>query len=159
MRAIRVSVTHGRRGLGMLSLIGSMPADQLATWTAGARDGSPVTLRPMAVVETGTRAGPRRPSRRQPASRTSGAVSFLGSRLAPTGAFWVALAGGVAVARAAARGGLRLGHRDERRRARADRRDHGPDADQPAADPGDHRAAGGPHGGAPHARCGPRCSR
>ncbi len=62
----------------------------------------------MAVVETGT----ERPSAaEQEASGLAhlGAVSFLGSRLAPTGAFWVALAGGVAVARAAARGGLRLG--------------------------------------------------
>lgn len=37
------------------------------------------------------------------------AVSFLGSRLAPTGGYWVALAGGVAVARAAAQHGLRVG--------------------------------------------------
>ncbi|MGI8595523.1 MAG: hypothetical protein ACR2ML_14395 [Solirubrobacteraceae bacterium] len=37
------------------------------------------------------------------------AVSYLGSRLAPTGGYWVALAGGVAVARAAARHGLRVG--------------------------------------------------
>jgi len=38
------------------------------------------------------------------------AVSYLGSRLAPTGGYWVALAGGVAVARAAARHGLRVGY-------------------------------------------------
>jgi hypothetical protein len=36
-------------------------------------------------------------------------VSFLGSRAAPTGGFWVALAGGVALARVAQRGGARLG--------------------------------------------------
>ncbi len=48
------------------------------------------------------------------AEQTSGlahlaAVSFLASRLAPTAGFWVALAGGVAVARAAASRGLRTG--------------------------------------------------
>jgi len=38
------------------------------------------------------------------------AVSYLGSRLAPTGGYCVALAGGVAVARATARHGLRVGY-------------------------------------------------
>src|SRR3954471_18486153 len=37
-------------------------------------------------------------------------VSFLGSRAAPSGPFWLALPGGVALARAAARGGLRAGY-------------------------------------------------
>jgi hypothetical protein len=37
-------------------------------------------------------------------------VSFLGARAAPSGQFWVALAGGVALARAAARRGLRSGY-------------------------------------------------
>jgi hypothetical protein len=37
-------------------------------------------------------------------------VSFLGARAAPSGQFWVALAGGVALARAAARRGLRTGY-------------------------------------------------
>ena len=36
-------------------------------------------------------------------------VSFLASRAAPTGGFWIALAGGVALARAAERRGARLG--------------------------------------------------
>jgi hypothetical protein len=62
----------------------------------------------VAVVETGTEQTPA--TEREAAGLAHlGAVSFLGSRLAPTGAFWVALAGGVAVARAAARGGLRVG--------------------------------------------------
>lgn len=38
------------------------------------------------------------------------AVSFLASRLAPTGQFWVALAGGVALGRVGARHGLRAGY-------------------------------------------------
>ena len=37
-------------------------------------------------------------------------VSFLASRAAPTGGFWVALAGGVALARVAERRGLRQGY-------------------------------------------------
>src|SRR5215218_4320974 len=36
-------------------------------------------------------------------------VSFLASRAAPTGGFWIALAGGVALARVAERRGARLG--------------------------------------------------
>ena len=62
----------------------------------------------MAVVQA-------RESEAEPgAEQTSGlahlaAVSFLASRLAPTAGFWVALAGGVAVARAAASRGLRTG--------------------------------------------------
>jgi hypothetical protein len=36
-------------------------------------------------------------------------VSFLAARAAPTGGFWIALAGGVALARVAERGGARLG--------------------------------------------------
>src|SRR5687767_6279112 len=36
-------------------------------------------------------------------------VSFLASRAAPTGGFWIALAGGVALARVAERQGARLG--------------------------------------------------
>ena len=36
-------------------------------------------------------------------------VSFLAARAAPTGGFWIALAGGVALARVAARLGARLG--------------------------------------------------
>ena len=36
-------------------------------------------------------------------------ASFLASRVAPTGGFAVALAGGVAIARAAQRGGFRAG--------------------------------------------------
>lgn len=39
-----------------------------------------------------------------------GAASFLASRLVPTGGFWVALAGGVALARAAQRHGARIGY-------------------------------------------------
>jgi hypothetical protein len=38
-----------------------------------------------------------------------GVVSFLAARAAPTGGFWIALAGGVALARVAARHGARLG--------------------------------------------------
>jgi hypothetical protein len=38
-----------------------------------------------------------------------GVVSFLAARAAPTGGFWIALAGGVALARVAERGGARLG--------------------------------------------------
>jgi hypothetical protein len=38
------------------------------------------------------------------------AVSFLASRLVPTGQFWVGLAGGIALARAAATHGLRAGY-------------------------------------------------
>jgi hypothetical protein len=38
-----------------------------------------------------------------------GVVSFLAARAAPTGGFWIALAGGVALARVAERRGLRLG--------------------------------------------------
>ena len=38
------------------------------------------------------------------------AVSFLASRLAPSGQFWIALAGGTALARAGARHGLRAGY-------------------------------------------------
>src|SRR5918998_4888531 len=38
------------------------------------------------------------------------AVSFLASRLAPSGQFWLALAGGVALGRAGARHGLRAGY-------------------------------------------------
>ena len=37
-------------------------------------------------------------------------VSFLGSRVAPSAPFWLALPGGVALARAAARRGLRAGY-------------------------------------------------
>jgi hypothetical protein len=37
-------------------------------------------------------------------------VSFLASRAAPTGGFWIALAGGVALARAAERRGARIGY-------------------------------------------------
>ena len=36
-------------------------------------------------------------------------VSFLAARAAPTGGFWIALAGGVALARVAERRGARLG--------------------------------------------------
>src|SRR5215211_2688548 len=38
-----------------------------------------------------------------------GVVSFLAARAAPTGGFWIALAGGVALARVAERRGARLG--------------------------------------------------
>ena len=38
-----------------------------------------------------------------------GVVSFLAARAAPTGGFWIALAGGVALARVAERRGPRLG--------------------------------------------------
>src|SRR5687767_3808130 len=38
-----------------------------------------------------------------------GVVSFLAARAAPTGGFWIALAGGVALARVAERRGARVG--------------------------------------------------
>src|SRR6202011_4536396 len=39
-----------------------------------------------------------------------GAVSFLAARVAPTGSFWLSLAGGAALAREAELGGLRAGY-------------------------------------------------
>ena len=49
-----------------------------------------------------------RPSRRTGPAHVA-VVSFLAARAAPTGGFWVALAGGVALARVAERRGARLG--------------------------------------------------
>jgi len=59
----------------------------------------------MATAEPAT--GPAPPEAVGPAH--VGVVSFLAARAAPTGGFWIALAGGVALARVAERRGARLG--------------------------------------------------
>ena len=67
-------------------------------------------------------------------------VSFLAARAAPTGGFWIALAGGVALARVAAalRRAARL--RREHRRDARDRGHHRPGPLRHPAHPGGHRA-------------------
>ena len=59
----------------------------------------------MATAQPAT--GPAPPEAAGPAH--VGVVSFLAARAAPTGGFWIALAGGVALARVAERRGARLG--------------------------------------------------
>jgi hypothetical protein len=59
----------------------------------------------MAIAQPVT--GPAPPEAAGPAH--VGVVSFLAARAAPTGGFWIALAGGVALARVAERRGARLG--------------------------------------------------
>jgi hypothetical protein len=76
-------------------------------------------VRPTRAPEDGgeggapTEVGPRAELRPAPPDAVGpahvGVVSFLAARAAPTGGFWIALAGGVALARVAERRGARLG--------------------------------------------------
>ena len=70
-------------------------------------------------------------------------VSFLASRAVPSGGFWVALAGGTALARVAQRRGAREGYGASCGRDARDRGDHGPGALRRAAHPGPERPADG----------------
>src|SRR5829696_891670 len=75
---------------------------------------APLRLRPESLVTLTGMSVRDAPAETDRATEASGlahlaAVSFLASRLAPAAGYWVALPGGVAVARAAARRGLRTG--------------------------------------------------
>src|SRR5215218_2661730 len=71
----------------------------------GAVRAAPATVAPMATAPRATGSAP--PEIAGPAH--VGVVSFLAARAAPTGGFWIALAGGMALARVAERLGARLG--------------------------------------------------
>src|ERR1700741_2131067 len=67
----------------------------------------PATVAVMATAGPSVRTDPEATDAAGPAHVA--VVSFLASRVVPSGGFWVALAGGIALARVAARQGARVG--------------------------------------------------